>query len=66
MLAVLGMVFMVVGGLLLLSATRSYALYRTSRRQRATIADGSAWLKLLVGMIVTGVVLIVVGYLLAF
>jgi len=66
MVAALGMVFMVVGGLLLLSATRSFALYHANRGQPAARVVGSAWLRLVAAMLIIGAVLIGFGYLLAF
>lgn len=65
MLGALGMVFMVIGGLLLLSATRAYSLHLANRRRARTRAPGESWLKLLLVMAVTGVALIAAGYLLA-
>ncbi len=53
---------MVVGGLLLLSATRSYALYRATRRHRIA---GPGWTRLIVAMLLTGAALLGLGYSLA-
>lgn len=66
MLAALGMVLMVVGGLLLLSATRNYALYRANRRQPATRFGGAGWTRMLAVMLVCGGALIALGCVLAF
>jgi hypothetical protein len=63
-MAALGMVFIVVGGLLLLSATRSFALYSAHRRQPSTRVGGVAWLRMVAAMLVAGAVLIGVGLLL--
>jgi hypothetical protein len=65
-MTVLGMVFMVLGGLLLLSALRSYALYRANRRQPAARVGGAGWYRLVAAMLATGLVLLALGYLLAF
>jgi hypothetical protein len=64
-MTVLGMVFMVVGGLLLISALRSYALYQANRRQPATRVGGAGWLRMVAAMLVCGGALIALGYLLA-
>lgn len=64
MLAALGMVFIVVGGLLLLSASRSFALYSANRRQPSTRVGGAAWLRMVALMLIAGAVLIGAGLLL--
>jgi hypothetical protein len=64
-MTVLGMVFMVLGGLLLLSAIRSYALFRANRSQPATRVGGTGWYRLVAAMLVSGGALLVLGYLLA-
>jgi hypothetical protein len=65
-MAALGMVLMIIGGLLLLSATRGYALYRANRRQPATRIGGAGWIRMLAVMLVCGGALIALGYVLAF
>jgi hypothetical protein len=66
MLGFLGMVLLVLGGLMTLSALRSYALFRVNKDRPAKRMIRDGWQRMLVGMLIAGAVLIGTGYLLAF